>query len=215
MARGFDQWDREELGDHIGYLPQGVELFDGTIAENICRFETDADAGAIVAAARAAGAHDLILRFDSGYKSRIGEAGSALSAGQRQRIGLARALYCDPFLVVLDEPNANLDAEGEKAVVQAMASVRERKGIVVVVAHQSQRARRGGPRSRHQFRANEGLRTARRGVVAHPESRKSSPGHHADGRRLLGRVPRYRSVPRCGDGCHRTGYGQIAGPAYG
>ena len=132
---GFDQWDREELGRHIGYLPQGVELFDGTIAENICRFETDADAGAIVAAARAAGAHDLILRFDSGYETRIGEAGSALSAGQRQRIGLARALYGDPFLVVLDEPNANLDAEGEKAVVQAMTSVRERKGIVVVVAH--------------------------------------------------------------------------------
>jgi ATP-binding cassette, subfamily C, bacterial len=132
---GFDQWDREELGRHVGYLPQDVELFDGTIAENISRFETDADAGAIVAAARAAGAHDLILRFDSGYETRIGEAGSALSAGQRQRIGLARALYRDPFLVVLDEPNANLDAEGEKAVVQAMTSVRERKGIVVVVAH--------------------------------------------------------------------------------
>jgi ATP-binding cassette subfamily C protein len=132
---GFDQWDREELGRHIGYLPQGVELFDGTIAENISRFETDADAGAIVAAARAAGAHDLILRFDGGYETRIGEAGSALSAGQRQRIGLARALYGDPFLVVLDEPNANLDAEGERAVVQAMTSVRERKGIVVVVAH--------------------------------------------------------------------------------
>ncbi|XSC43176.1 type I secretion system permease/ATPase [Bradyrhizobium sp. RDT10] len=132
---GFDQWDREELGRYVGYLPQGVELFDGTIAENICRFETDADAGAIVAAARAAGAHDLILRFDSGYETRIGEAGSALSAGQRQRIGLARALYGDPFLVVLDEPNANLDAEGEKAVVQAMTSVRERKGIVVVIAH--------------------------------------------------------------------------------
>jgi ATP-binding cassette subfamily C protein len=132
---GFDQWDREELGRHVGYLPQGVELFDGTIAENISRFEPDADAGAIVAAARAAGTHDLILRLDDGYETRIGEAGSALSAGQRQRIGLARALYRDPFLVVLDEPNANLDAEGEKAVVQAMTSVRERKGIVAVVAH--------------------------------------------------------------------------------
>ncbi len=132
---GFDQWDREELGRHVGYLPQGVELFDGTIAENISRFELDADAGAIVAAARAAGAHDLIVRFENGYETRIGEAGSALSAGQRQRIGLARALYGDPFLVVLDEPNANLDAEGEKAVVRAMTSVRERKGIVVVVAH--------------------------------------------------------------------------------
>ena len=132
---GFDQWDREELGRHVGYLPQGVELFDGTVAENISRFEQDADAGVIVAAGRAAGAHDLILRLDNGYETRIGEAGSALSAGQRQRIGLARALYNDPFLVVLDEPNANLDAEGEKAVVRAMTSVRERKGIVIVVAH--------------------------------------------------------------------------------
>lgn len=131
----LDQWDREELGRHVGYLPQGVELFDGTIAENISRFEPDADAGAIVAAAQAAGTHDLIVRFDNGYETRIGEAGSALSAGQRQRIGLARALYRDPFLVVLDEPNANLDAEGEKAVVQAMTSVRERQGIVAVVAH--------------------------------------------------------------------------------
>ncbi|WP_413713156.1 type I secretion system permease/ATPase [Shinella sumterensis] len=129
------QWNREALGRHIGYLPQGVELFDGTIAENIARFEEDADSEAIVAAARTAGAHDLILRFEEGYKTRIGESGSSLSAGQRQRIGLARALYGDPFLVVLDEPNANLDAEGEAAVVRAIASVRERNGIVVVVAH--------------------------------------------------------------------------------
>lgn len=131
----LDQWDREALGRHIGYLPQGVELFDGTIADNIARFEADPDPDAIVAAARAAGAHDLILRFEDGYKARIGEGGSALSAGQRQRIGLARALYRDPFLVVLDEPNANLDAEGEAAVVRAIASVRERGGIAVVVAH--------------------------------------------------------------------------------
>ncbi|MBF2717687.1 type I secretion system permease/ATPase [Agrobacterium vitis] len=131
----LDQWDRETLGKHIGYLPQGVELFDGTIAENIARFEDDADPEAIVAAAKTAGAHELILRFEQGYETPIGEAGSALSAGQRQRIGLARALYRDPFLVVLDEPNANLDAEGEAAVVKAIASVRERKGIAVVVAH--------------------------------------------------------------------------------
>lgn len=131
----FEQWDREQLGQHIGYLPQGVELFDGTIAENISRFEHKPDPGAIVAAAKAAGAHELILRFEHGYETIIGEDGSALSAGQRQRIGLARALYRDPFLIVLDEPNANLDAEGEAAVVKAIASVRERKGIAIVVAH--------------------------------------------------------------------------------
>lgn len=131
----LDQWDREELGRHIGYLPQGVELFDGTIAENIARFEDNAEPEAIVAAAKAAGAHELILKFDIGYETRIGEGGSSLSAGQRQRIGLARALFKDPFLVVLDEPNANLDAEGEAAVVQAIAGVRSRGGIAVVVAH--------------------------------------------------------------------------------
>lgn len=131
----LDQWDREALGRHIGYLPQGVELFDGTIAENIARFEPDAASENIVAAARAAGAHEMVLRFEDGYETCIGEAGSALSAGQRQRIGLARALYGDPFLVVLDEPNANLDGEGELALVKAMAAIRERKGIVVIVAH--------------------------------------------------------------------------------
>jgi ATP-binding cassette subfamily C protein len=132
---GFEQWDREGLGHHIGYLPQGVELFDGTIAENISRFEQDPDADAVVAAAKAAEAHDLILRFEKGYETRVGEGGSALSAGQRQRLGLARALYGDPFLVVLDEPNANLDAEGEAAVIRAIAAVRKRRGIAVVIAH--------------------------------------------------------------------------------
>ncbi|MDR6820007.1 ATP-binding cassette subfamily C protein [Neorhizobium sp. 2083] len=131
----LDQWDCEALGHHVGYLPQGVELFDGTIAQNIARFEDGADPDAIVNAARTAGAHELILRFDRGYETPIGEGGSALSAGQRQRIGLARALYRDPFLVVLDEPNANLDTEGEIAVVKAIASVRDRKGIAVIVAH--------------------------------------------------------------------------------
>ncbi len=131
----FEQWDREALGRHIGYLPQGVELFDGTIGENISRFEDSPDPEAIIAAARAAGAHELILRFEKGYDNDIGEAGSALSAGQRQRIGLARALYGDPFIVVLDEPNANLDAEGEAAVVSAISSVKTRGGIAVVVAH--------------------------------------------------------------------------------
>jgi PrtD family type I secretion system ABC transporter len=131
----LDQWDRQALGRHVGYLPQGVELFDGTISQNIARFEDDPAPENIVAAAEAAGAHELILRFEKGYETRIGEAGSALSAGQRQRIGLARALYGNPFIVVLDEPNANLDAEGESAVVRAIASVRQRGGIAIVVAH--------------------------------------------------------------------------------
>lgn len=131
----LDHWNDEQLGGYIGYLPQGVELFDGTIAENIARFEENPDPDAIVAAARTAGAHDLILRFENGYETRIGEGGSALSAGQRQRIGLARALYRDPFLVILDEPNANLDADGEAAVVNAIASIRKRGGVAVVIAH--------------------------------------------------------------------------------
>lgn len=131
----LDQWDREALGQHIGYLPQGVELFNGTIAENIARFEEAPDPENIIAAAVAAGVHELILRFGKGYETLIGEGGSALSAGQRQLIGLARALYGNPFLVVLDEPNANLDPEGEAAVVKAIASVRDRGGIAVVVAH--------------------------------------------------------------------------------
>nr|WP_244505331.1 type I secretion system permease/ATPase [Rhizobium sp. LCM 4573] len=131
----LDQWDRDALGKHIGYLPQGVELFEGTIGENISRFDPNADPQAIVDAARAAEAHELILRFEKGYETEIGEAGSMLSAGQRQRIGLARALYGNPFLVVLDEPNANLDAEGEAAVVKAIAAIRARNGIAIVVAH--------------------------------------------------------------------------------
>jgi ATP-binding cassette subfamily C protein len=131
----LDQWDKESLGRHIGYLPQDVELFDGTIAENIARLDPGADPEHVVKAAKAAGVHDLILRFENGYDTAIGEGGSALSGGQRQRIGLARALYGDPFLVVLDEPNSNLDAEGEGTVIQAIAAVRERKGIAIVVAH--------------------------------------------------------------------------------
>ncbi|EUB98948.1 type I secretion system ATPase [Rhizobium sp. CF080] len=131
----LDQWDREALGKHLGYLPQGVELFEGTIGENIARFDPDADPETIVNAAKAAEAHELILRFEKGYETEIGENGSLLSAGQRQRIGLARALYGDPFLVVLDEPNANLDSEGEAAVVKAIASIRARNGIAIVIAH--------------------------------------------------------------------------------
>ena len=131
----LDQWSAHDLGPHIGYLPQEVELFAGTIAENIARFTPGADPSGTIAAARAAGIHELVLRLPEGYATAIGEGGAGLSAGQRQRIGLARALYADPFLVVLDEPNANLDAEGENALTQAILGVRRRGGICIVVAH--------------------------------------------------------------------------------
>ncbi len=128
-------WPPKTLGASIGYLPQEVQLFDGTIAENVCRFAPDAAAEDIIAAANAAGVHEMILRFPSGYDTRIGEGGQMLSAGQRQRIALARALYLDPFLVVLDEPNSNLDSDGEEALTRAISGVRERSGVVVVIAH--------------------------------------------------------------------------------
>lgn len=131
----LDQWSPEELGNHVGYLPQDVQLFDGTIAENIARFEPQAPSDKILAAARAAGVHDLVIHLPEGYETRIGEAGSVLSAGQRQRVALARALYGDPFLVILDEPNSNLDAEGEAALTEAIQSVRARGGVAIVVAH--------------------------------------------------------------------------------
>jgi ATP-binding cassette, subfamily C, bacterial PrsD len=131
----LDQWAPEALGRHIGYLPQGVELLAGTVAQNIARFEENADPNLIIAASKAAGVHDLILSLPDGYETEVGEHGAALSAGQGQRIALARALYRDPFLVVLDEPNANLDSEGDEALTQAILGVRGRGGIVVVVAH--------------------------------------------------------------------------------
>jgi ATP-binding cassette, subfamily C, bacterial PrsD len=131
----FDQWSSEVLGTHVGYLPQDVELLGGTVAQNIARFEPDADPQAIVAAAKAAGVHELIIELGEGYETHVGERGETLSAGQAQRIALARALYRDPFLVVLDEPNSNLDAAGDEALTRAILGIRARGGIVVVIAH--------------------------------------------------------------------------------
>jgi len=120
----LEHWSAEALGRHTGYLPQDVELFAGTVAQNIARFEPEPDPEALIAAANAARVHELILRLPDGYETHIGEGGAALSAGQRQRIALARALYRDPFLVVLDEPNSNFDTEGDQAPTQAIKARR-------------------------------------------------------------------------------------------
>ncbi|MGI9513274.1 MAG: type I secretion system permease/ATPase [Anderseniella sp.] len=129
------QWDAVSLGKHLGYLPQDVDLFEGTVAENISRFEPEAEPQNIVAAARQAAVHDMVLKLPEGYNTRVGAGGHRLSAGQLQRIGLARAMYGDPALLIMDEPNANLDAEGEAALVQAVANARKRGATVIVVAH--------------------------------------------------------------------------------
>ena len=126
---------REVLGSQIGYLPQQIDLMSGTIRENIARFQPDAEPAAIIAAAESAGCHDLVLRLADGYDTEIGLGGAYLSAGQRQRVGLARALYGDPNLVILDEPNSNLDAAGEEALQLAIEDLRARGATTVIIAH--------------------------------------------------------------------------------
>lgn len=133
-------WPPEAIGRYIGYLPQEIGLFTGTIGQNISRFDTRSDAAVdagIVAAAKAAGVHDLILTLPQGYNTEIGPNGRGLSAGQAQRIGLARALYGDPALLVLDEPNAHLDQDGENALIEALKAARARGASAIVVAHRA------------------------------------------------------------------------------
>ncbi|KAF0677305.1 type I secretion system permease/ATPase [Profundibacterium mesophilum] len=131
----LEQYEPDVLGRHIGYLPQRVQLFDGTIAENIARLSPDADDAAIVTAARKAAAHEMILKLPDGYDTRVTAAGGRLSGGQVQRIGLARAMYGEPVLLVLDEPNSNLDNEGSEALNLAMREVKQSGGAVLIMAH--------------------------------------------------------------------------------
>ncbi|MPZ40948.1 MAG: type I secretion system permease/ATPase [Rhizobiales bacterium] len=131
----LDQWDPDVLGRHLGYMSQMVELFPGTVAENIARMTPEPDSAAVLRAAQAAGAHDMILRLPNGYDTMIGDGGDGLSIGQQQRIAIARALYGDPFLVLLDEPSASLDGEGEAALQNAIKQLKLRRAIVIVVVH--------------------------------------------------------------------------------
>jgi ATP-binding cassette, subfamily C, bacterial exporter for protease/lipase len=130
----IDPWDRAQLGKYLGYLPQDVELFEGTIAENIARFD-EVDSTKVVDAAKRTGIHEMILRMPKGYDTSIGEAGGLLSGGQRQRIGLARAIYGNPSLIVLDEPNANLDEVGEQALMQSLLELKKAGKTIVMITH--------------------------------------------------------------------------------
>jgi len=134
----IDQWSSDQISHIIGYVPQAIELFEGTIAQNISRFQADSDREAVLAAAKAADCHEMIVRLTNGYDFQIDSRGGNLSAGQKQRLALARALYGDPFLVVLDEPNSNLDYDGEAALGIAIRRARDRGAIVIIVAHRPQ-----------------------------------------------------------------------------
>jgi ATP-binding cassette, subfamily C, bacterial exporter for protease/lipase len=131
----FEQWDREQIGRHVGYLPQAFDLISGSIAQNISRFDASANHEDIVDAAQLANVHDMILGFPNGYSTPVDIGLSPLTGGQRQRIALARAIFRKPRLVVLDEPNSNLDADGDTALTQAIFNLRQSGSVVIVMAH--------------------------------------------------------------------------------
>jgi PrtD family type I secretion system ABC transporter len=129
------KWNRDDFGKHLGYVPQGIELFNGSVKQNIARMETEIDADAVVAAAKIAGAHDMILKLPNGYETDIGFSGNNLSGGQKQRVALARAFYKQPKVVILDEPNANLDVLGEEALSNALVESKKLGITVIVISH--------------------------------------------------------------------------------